>query len=112
MAVVNGERVLSEPACCCDALHLTEREIEVLCVLASGKTSQEVAKVLQLSRRTVDAHVIAMRRKAAVHNRGELLALAVAYGMIDMTAAPPRWTGRSCLPLPRGAPRLNARMTA
>jgi len=91
-------------ACCCDAVHLTEREIDVLRVLAAGHTSAEAALVLRLSRRTVDSHVTSMMRKARVRNRGELLAIAVAHEVIDMSAAPPRWTGRSCLPAPRATP--------
>jgi len=90
--------------CCCDAVHLTERELDVLRVLAGGRTSAEAALVLRLSRRTVDSHVTSMMRKAGVRNRGELLAVAVAHEVIDMSAAPPRWTGRSCLPAPRATP--------
>lgn len=97
-------------ACCCDAVHLTEREIDVLRLLAAGHTSAEAAIVLRLSRRTVDSHVTSMMRKAGVRNRGELLALAVAHEVIDMTTEPPSWTGRSCLPVPRapgaGGPAL------
>jgi DNA-binding CsgD family transcriptional regulator len=89
-----------QSSCCCDAIHLTEREIDVLRVLAAGNTSAETAGVLLLSRRTVDSHVASMLRKARVRNRVELLALTVAHGLIDMSAAPPSWTGRSCLPLP------------
>lgn len=87
-------------ACCCDAIHLTEREIEVLCKLAGGNTSGQTALLLRLSRRTVDSHVASMLRKAGMRNRGELLALAVAHEIIDMSSAPPSWTGRSCLPAP------------
>jgi hypothetical protein len=39
-----------------------------------------------------------MRRKAAVSTRGELLAIAVAHSIIDLSAGTPRWTGRYCLP--------------
>jgi DNA-binding CsgD family transcriptional regulator len=86
--------------CCCDSVHLTEREVRVLGLLASGKTSSEIAAALRLSRRTVDGRVAVMLRKAAVRNRGELLAMAVAHGIIDLLAGTPRWTGRSCLPVP------------
>jgi DNA-binding CsgD family transcriptional regulator len=87
-------------ACCCGAIHLSEREIDVLCKLAGGNTSAETAQILRLSRRTVDSHVGSMLRKAGVRNRGELLALAVGHEMIDMSSVPPSWTGRSCLPAP------------
>lgn len=89
-----GER---ERSCCCDAVHLTGREIDVLRALAAGKTSAQAAAVLRVSRRTIDSHVISMLRKAGVRNRGELLAVTVAGGLIDMSATPPCWTGRSCL---------------
>jgi hypothetical protein len=60
----------------------------------------------------VDSHVTSVLRKADVRNRGELLALAVAHEVVDMTAAPPRWTGRACLPVPRtteaGGPALRS----
>ena len=93
------------PHCCCDSVHLTEREVQVLSLLTSGKTSPEVAAALGLSRRTVDGRVAVMLRKAAVRNRGELLAMAVAHGIIDLSAGTPRWTGRSCLPVrPRPIP--------
>lgn len=87
-------------ACCCDAAHLTSREIEVLCTLATGSTSEEAAQTLRLSKRTVDGHVAAMLRKAKTRNRAGLLTIAVAHGIIDMRAGTPRWTGRTCLPAP------------
>ena len=87
--------------CCCDAVHLSEREIDVLCALAAGRTSEETATVLRLSRRTVDSHVASMLRKASVRNRSELLAVAVAHRMVEMAAGTPQRTGRSCLPAPR-----------
>ena len=80
-------------------VHLTEREIDVLCLLAAGNTSLQAAGMLRLSKRTVDGHVAAMLRKAGLRNRAELLALAVANDIIDMSATPPTWTGRTGLPL-------------
>lgn len=94
--------------CCCDFTHLTDREIEVLRVIAAGKTSPETARQLGLSRRTVDSHVAAMLRKAEVRNRGELLAVVVAHGLIDLSIGAPRWTGRSCLPIPLQTVSLQA----
>lgn len=88
-------------ACCCDAVHLSEREIDVLRVLAAGNTSAEAAQVLRLSRRTVDSHVTSMLRKAGVANRARLLDVAVADEMIDISTVPPSWTGRFCLPSSR-----------
>jgi len=98
-----------QSACCCDAVHLTEREIDVLQVLAAGNTSAQTAGLLLLSRRTVDSQVASMMRKAGVRNRGELLALCVAHGLIDMSAVPPSWTGRSCLPSARELSAMGGR---
>jgi DNA-binding CsgD family transcriptional regulator len=80
--------------------HLTAREAQVLAALAASANSQEAAAALGVSRRTVDSHIAAMLRKAGLRNRIELLALAVAHDIIDMSATPPRWTGRTGLPFP------------
>jgi DNA-binding CsgD family transcriptional regulator len=86
-----------------DLVHLTEREAQVLTVIAASANSHEAAAVLGVSRRTVDSHIAAMLRKAGLRNRTELLALAVAHDIIDMSAAPPKWTGRTGLPSPGDA---------
>lgn len=83
--------------CCCNSPRLTKGEINVLVAIASGITSKRAASVLRLSKSTIDGHVDAMRAKAGVRTRGELLALAVAQAIIDMTGGTPRWTGRACL---------------
>ena len=84
--------------CCCNSPRLTSGEISVLVALASGMTSKDAAAALRLSKRTVDGHVDAMRHKAGVSTRGELLAITVAHSIIDLSDGTPRWTGRSCLP--------------
>ena len=81
-----------------DLVHLTEREAQVLAALAASTSSLQAAAALGVSRRTVDSHISAMLRKAGLRNRTELLALAVAHDIIDMSATPPRWTGRTGLP--------------
>lgn len=88
----------SSQDCCCNSPRLTNGEINVLVALASGMTSKGAASALRLSKRTVDGHVDSMRHKAGVSTRGELLAIAVAYSIIDLSGGTPRWTGRSCLP--------------
>lgn len=86
---------------CCGTACLTEREIDVLCALAAGNTSPKAAEILQMSRRTVDTHVASMLRKADVRSRIQLIAQAVARGVLDMSVQPPRWTGRLCLRSPQ-----------
>jgi len=53
---------------------VTAREAEVLDLLASGRTSAEVAAQLGISARTVDKHVEHLREKLGVHNRTAALA--------------------------------------
>ncbi len=103
-AVYNGSR----HDCCCNSPRLTKGEINVLLAIASGMTSKRAATTLRLSKSTVDGHIDAMRHKAGVSTRGELLAVAVARAIIDMTGGTPRWTGRSCLAPPSAALRPEA----
>ena len=58
---------------------LTDREIEVLRLLASGRTVREVAALLDLSPKTVDAHKTNMMRKLKLHSRLELFRWAVRH---------------------------------
>ena len=62
---------------------LSEREREVLGLLASGKTNREVAAELYVSPGTVKAHVAAIYRKLGAHNRAEMLNKARAFGLLD-----------------------------
>jgi DNA-binding NarL/FixJ family response regulator len=62
---------------------LREREIEVLTWVARGKTSVEIAKKLQLAKRTVDFHTDSARIKLRAATRTEAAIKAVAGGLID-----------------------------
>jgi DNA-binding CsgD family transcriptional regulator len=62
---------------------LSEREREVLGLLASGKTNREVAAELYVSPGTVKAHVAAIYRKLGAHTRAEMLNKARAFGLLD-----------------------------
>lgn len=96
--------------CSCSEVHVTTREAEVLCALAGGSTSRQAATVLRMSKRTVDTHVAAMLRKTGARSRAELLALAVAHGIVDMSAGVPQCTGRFCLPATRLVARVITRI--
>ena len=50
-------------------IQLNDREVEVLTWAARGKTSQEIARILDLSKRTVDFHIDNARDKLGVSNR-------------------------------------------
>ncbi len=60
------------------SLRLTQRENEVLALLARGYTQKESARMLSLSPATVDTHVRSIYRKLAVNSRAELRRLIAA----------------------------------
>ncbi len=61
---------------------LTEREREVLVLLAQGKTYQEVAETLFISVKTVDFHRANLMRKLGLSNRAELVRFAIERGIV------------------------------
>jgi DNA-binding CsgD family transcriptional regulator len=56
------------------AKQLTEREQEIVRLIAAGASNPEIAQQLFLSRKTVERHVSNVLRKAGVRNRAELAA--------------------------------------
>jgi predicted ATPase/DNA-binding CsgD family transcriptional regulator/DNA-binding XRE family transcriptional regulator len=61
---------------------LTDREVEVLRLVAAGMTNAQVADQLYLSRRTVDAHLRRIFDKANVSTRTELARFGHEHGLI------------------------------
>jgi len=59
---------------------LTEREREVLELLADGLTTSEVAKTLSLSEHTVRSRVKAALAKLGARNREHAIAIAIREG--------------------------------
>ncbi|MBV8818952.1 MAG: response regulator transcription factor [Acidobacteriaceae bacterium] len=61
---------------------LTEREREVLQLLAEGKSNKEAAAILSLSPYTVETHRNNLMQKLDLHNTAEIVLYAVRKGMI------------------------------
>jgi two-component system, NarL family, response regulator NreC len=61
---------------------LSERERDVLQLLALGHTNQEIGKKLYISVRTVDTHRAHIMRKLDLGTRAELVLFALAHGLI------------------------------
>lgn len=61
---------------------LTDREREILKLLAEGYTTQEIAKMLVVSPKTVEGHKTRLMAKLDLHNRVELVKYAVRKGII------------------------------
>ena len=90
-----------QPApCCCHAEHLTDRELDVLCQLASGLTNDQAAAAINVSSHTIAGHLRTMLARSRARNRAELVARAYAAGVLAPHSWPPRRSGRRCLTLP------------
>jgi|SRR5579884_33277 len=63
---------------------LTERELEVLALVAEGRTNREVARLLWLSDQTVKFHLANVYRKLGVSSRGEAVLRARAEGILHL----------------------------
>jgi|HigsolmetaAR201D_1030396.scaffolds.fasta_scaffold32143_2 DNA-binding NarL/FixJ family response regulator len=63
---------------------LTERELEVLRLLAKGRQNKEIANELVISERTVKFHVSAILAKLGVGNRTEAVSKAAQLGLIEL----------------------------
>jgi DNA-binding NarL/FixJ family response regulator len=65
---------------------LSERERDILHLLALGYTNQEIGKKLFISVRTVDTHRAHIMRKLQLETRAELVMFALANGVIGSDA--------------------------
>ena len=63
-------------------IHLTKREVEVLGLVVEGKSSKEVARELDVSKRTVDFHLANTYEKLEVSNRMQAFRRATDLGLI------------------------------
>ena len=66
---------------------LTQREHDILALLAEGRSNREIAGRLYLSEKTVKAHLAAIFRKLGVTNRTQAAMMAVQMGVGPMPGA-------------------------
>jgi two-component system response regulator NreC len=62
---------------------LSEREVEVLRMIALGHTNTEIAHELAISVRTVESHRSHIQQKLGVSKRSELVRHAITRGLLD-----------------------------
>jgi DNA-binding NarL/FixJ family response regulator len=63
---------------------LTEREIEVLRLIASGLTNKRIAGKLSISVKTVETHRTRILQKLEVHSTTDLVKHALKIGLLDL----------------------------
>lgn len=68
---------------------LTVRELEVLKLLAEGRSDRDISRELVVSPRTVHSHVANALRKTGCANRTELAVLAVRDGVVEAASRSP-----------------------
>jgi DNA-binding NarL/FixJ family response regulator len=66
---------------------LSDREYQVMCMLASGKTVKEVAGSLSLSVKTVSTYRSRILEKMSLKNNSQIMRYAVRNGLVDVDAA-------------------------
>jgi HD-GYP domain-containing protein (c-di-GMP phosphodiesterase class II) len=64
---------------------ITDRELEVLRLLARGRSNKEIASALGISPRTAQHHVIHIYQKIERNSRAGAALFAVEHGLLDMT---------------------------
>ncbi len=74
-----GERVSHDPY-----EQLTDRERDVLKLLAEGFSTQEIADLLKVTPKTVEGHKTNLMAKLDIHNRIELVKYALRKGIINI----------------------------
>jgi DNA-binding NarL/FixJ family response regulator len=65
--------------------NLTTREIEILEMLAKGRTNKEIGSALEISENTVRNHVISIIDKLEVSDRTEAATAAIQRGIISLS---------------------------
>jgi DNA-binding NarL/FixJ family response regulator len=83
-AHTNPTTMQPPPAPLMDLDDLSPREIEVLRLLASGKSNQEIAEALFISRNTVSTHVRNILTKTGSANRTAAAAYAMRHGLSEV----------------------------
>lgn len=77
---------IAPPTSLLPAEELSERELEVLHLLAQGMPNKEIATHLLIRERTAKFHVSSIMNKLGATNRTEAVALAVQRGLISLRA--------------------------
>ncbi len=64
------------------SFNLSDREVQVIELIAAGLTNQDIAAKLEISKRTVDNHVSNILEKTQTSNRVALVRWALQWGKV------------------------------
>jgi len=79
-----GARMVATPPPAGPPDDLSDREVEVLRLIALGHTNSEIAGQLFLSTRTVETHRAHIQQKISRTSRAELVRYALEHGLVDV----------------------------
>ena len=68
---------------------LSPRELEVLCIAATGRTNKEIARDLDISPRTVQVHLANIFSKLGVGSRTEAVLIGIKRGWVSLSDTQP-----------------------
>jgi len=80
---VMDERFIRDPKAVDRPRHLTDRQREVLQMLAEGHTLREIASLLKISYRTARFHKFKIREELGITKDSELLKYAMKHGIVS-----------------------------
>jgi DNA-binding CsgD family transcriptional regulator len=87
-AVLDAAGHASRPARVAYPAGLTEREVEVLALIARGQANKQVARALGISPKTVGRHIEHVYAKAAVTTRAGATLFAMEHGLLARRPSP------------------------
>jgi DNA-binding NarL/FixJ family response regulator len=61
-------------------LHVSPRQRQIMPLLARGYTDKEIGRTLEISERTVEAHLTQLYERTGIHRRAGLVALWLRQG--------------------------------
>ncbi|WP_412734348.1 response regulator transcription factor [Krasilnikovia sp. MM14-A1259] len=83
--------------CCCHKDHLTSSEMKVITHVAAGRSNDQIARRLHISRHTVATHLVRAMHRLCAANRAEIVARCYASGLLVSGEWPPAASPRRCI---------------
>ena len=81
LSKITGAGAASEPDI---EVQLSERELQVLCLIAEGKTTKEIAPQLNIAETTVNTHRRSLLQKIDVPNEKHLVRYAIKHKLVEL----------------------------